>query len=60
MLPNLPIPEITVEQEFQIVAFDRVAQNLNREQAISLLCQCNRTVEIQRSLIRALIKAQTS
>lgn len=48
---------LSLEQEFQMKVFQESAQNMSREQALSLLVEASRLLMVKDNLIRNLVKS---
>lgn len=48
--------ELTLEQEFDMRVFEQSAQEMSRDQAVSLLMQASRLLMIKDNVIRDLMK----
>ncbi|MGL5881206.1 MAG: NblA/ycf18 family protein [Xenococcaceae cyanobacterium] len=48
--------QLSLEQEFQMKVFQESAQNMSREQALSLLVEASRLLMIKDNVIKNLVK----
>ncbi len=48
--------QLSLEQEFQMKVFQETAQNMSREQALSLLVEASRLLMIKDNVIKNLVK----